>query len=165
MIFWTGGIGMTYIIDISIAWLTLFVTVRYFLAMSNVLKVWPKGVHWQVWGAGGRHWWCVLIYRAASCNFCSTFNLDNVNLCMVPYVQTFPAWYTYNQSGNPAKWFLPCNHLQLISIWQQLWAVPVLLFVIRVGTVGEFPPLFCFWSAMDFFCTLQSGPVLATNDN
>jgi len=48
--------------------------------MSNVLEVWPKGVRWQVWGAGGRRWRLVLTYLAASCNFRSNFNCDNVNM-------------------------------------------------------------------------------------
>ena len=76
MTFWTGGTGTTYIIDISITWLTL-VIVRYFLATSSVLKVSPKGVRWQAWGAGGRRWRRVLTYRTASCNICSNFNCDN----------------------------------------------------------------------------------------
>lgn len=63
----------------SIVWLTLFVIVRYFLVMSNVLEVWPKGVRWQVWGVGGRHWRRVLTYRAASCDFRSNFNCDTIS--------------------------------------------------------------------------------------
>jgi len=86
-----------HIIDIYIVPLTLFVIVRYFPVMSNVLKVWLKGVRWQVWGAGGRRCGLVLTYRAASCNFCSNFNCDNVNICMIPDIQTFPAWYTESQ--------------------------------------------------------------------
>ena len=73
---WTGGTGTTYyIIDIPIMWLTL-VIVRYFLATSSILKVWPKGACWQAWGAGGRHWHRVLIYQTASGHFCRNFNCD-----------------------------------------------------------------------------------------
>ena len=64
-----------------------------------------------------------------------------------------------------AKWYHPCNHWQPISIWQQLWAVPMLLFHIRVGTIGDFPSFFCFWSAAHFLYVLPSGPILATIDN
>ena len=73
---WIGGTGMTYVVGISITWLT-FVIVRYFLATSSVLEVWPKGVRWQTWGTGGRCWRHVLTYRTTSCNFCSNFNFDN----------------------------------------------------------------------------------------
>lgn len=64
-----------------------------------------------------------------------------------------------------AKWSHPCKHWQPISIWQELWAVPMLPSFIRFGTIGEFPLFFPFWSAVHFLNALPNGPILATVDN
>ena len=64
-----------------------------------------------------------------------------------------------------ANWSHPCNRRRQISLWQQLWAVPTLPSLKRVGTVGEFSSFLCFWSLMYFLHGLPSGPIQETVDS
>ena len=139
---WTGGTGTTYIINIYIVWLMLFVIVRYFLVMSNVLEVWPKGVRWQVWGAGGRHCWHVLTYRTASGNLCSNINCDNVI-----YVWCQPFKHSTLVELNPGN-----QRRQGWPFWWQMVKLTTLIIIDNGRPLWHLRVLFWLSSAYDQLC-------------
>ena len=142
-------------------WLTL-VIVRYFLAMSSVLKVWPKGVRWQAWGAGGRCWRRVLTYRKASGNLCSNFYRDNAKYVRIQLFKHSQPGCT--ESRKPTK-ALPTLKTILVTDDQLRHSYYYQQSPATIVPQGTFLTFFCFWSDVHFLHDLASGPMLVTVNN